>query len=85
MSGLPSPFDLPQHCGRGVPAPCGCEYEAGTWYICDAHRTPHSQHTTPCPACDACREPPAELIYEDLGDCDDEYLAKLFHSNERIA
>ena len=23
---------------RGIPAPCGCEYEAGSWTVCDAHR-----------------------------------------------
>lgn len=79
MSGLSGPFELPPHCGPGVPARCGCLWESGTWFPCVTHATPHSMHTTPAPGCDLCdsaldearetlREPGAEDVYLDCAD-----------------
>lgn len=56
--------DVPRHCGPGVPAACGCLWEAGTWYPCVTHACPHSQHVTPAPGCDLCDST--------LGDCADD-------------
>lgn len=40
-------------------APCGCEWETGTWFPCKAHAVPHAEHQTPAPGCAACERAPA--------------------------
>jgi hypothetical protein len=47
--------DLLRHCGPGVPAPCGCLWEAGTVYPCVEHATPHERHASYAPFCDLCQ------------------------------
>ena len=62
---------------RGTPAPCGCEWETGTWTVCDAHRVPHSQHVTPAPGCDLCDsalDESREVLSETELDDDPEFI-----------
>lgn len=55
-----------QHCGPGVPAPCGCTWETGSWEVCTEGRKPHSEHIQSHPSCEACVKagvsPPAEAV-----------------------
>jgi len=53
---MTGPIEVPRFCGPGVPAPCGCEWESGTWFPCAKHATPHSEHTPddPAPGCPQC-------------------------------
>ena len=51
-------IEVPRHCGPGVPAPCSCMWESGSWTVCNRHRTPHVEHTPEdaapwCPDCTA--------------------------------